>query len=128
MNTTVRTYLIELARKAAKQQVTYQKLSDDCKLGYQLQDNPVHRMEIASLLDSISRYENSFGRPLLSVLVVKSTDPYPGNGFYKLAETLTGKNLKNSAKKVDFWSDEFKKCITFWKDDKQYLAFRKIVN
>lgn len=128
MNTIVRTYLIELARKTTKQQVTYQKLSDDCRLGYQLQDNPVHRMEIASLLDSISRYENSFERPLLSVLVVKSTDQYPGNGFYKLAETLTGKNLNNATMKLDFWSDEFKKCITFWKNDKQYLAFREIVN
>ncbi|MCX6157998.1 MAG: hypothetical protein NTY74_08490 [Ignavibacteriae bacterium] len=43
MNAIVRNYLIELARQKVKQLVPYQKLSDDCGFGLNMQDNPNDR-------------------------------------------------------------------------------------
>lgn len=88
MNARVRGYLIEKARQRTNQTVTYQQLSDDCGLGFNMQENPSDRLAIGGILGDISVHEYNHTRPLLSALVIRSGDSYEGDGFYKLAETL----------------------------------------
>ena len=40
------------------------------------------------LLDSISKAENACGRPLLSALVIRVVELYPGQGFFTMAKEL----------------------------------------
>jgi hypothetical protein len=120
MNTKVRYYLIELARQKVKQIVTYQKLSDDCGLGLNMQDNPNDRKILGGILGEISIYEHNNGnRPLLSALVVRAGDYDEGDGFYKLAEELgfgKWKRLKDGV----FAVEQMSKCIEFWCNDENY--------
>lgn len=124
MNTIVRTYLIELARKRFNQTVTYQKLSDDCKLGYNMQDNPPDRLAIASILDTISRYEHSFKRPLLSALVIRASDHREGDGFYTLAEELGFGDSKKLKREGIFEVSQISRCISFWENNENYNLFK----
>lgn len=87
MNSRVRQYLIELARKKVNQTVTYQKLSDDCELDLDMRNKPHDRKVLGKILGEISKFEHEHGkRPLLSALVLRAGDNYEGDGFYKLAE------------------------------------------
>jgi len=124
MHTIVRAYLIKLARKRFNQTVTYQKLSDDCKLGFNMQDNPSDRVAIASILDTISRYEHSFERPLLSALVIRASDGREGNGFYKLAEELGFGKWKYLKTKRAFEAEQITECIEFWSNDDKHLKHK----
>ncbi|MFL9837198.1 hypothetical protein ABS768_06805 [Flavobacterium sp. ST-75] len=124
MNIIVRAYLIELARKRFNQTVTYQKLSDDCKLGFNMHANPSDRLAIASILDTISRYEHSFERPLLSALVIRASDSREGDGFYTLAQELGFGEAKKLKKERIFEVSQIKKCISFWEDNENYNLFK----
>jgi hypothetical protein len=62
MNNKVRTYLIDLASK--EKIITYQKLSDDCRLGLDMQASQYDRSEIGKILDEISIFEHNLARPL----------------------------------------------------------------
>ncbi len=88
MNTRVREYLIEVARKRTDQIVTYQKLCDDCDLKLNMSKNPDDRTIIGKILDEISTYEYENDRPLLSSLVLRLSDKDEGEGFYKLCQKL----------------------------------------
>lgn len=57
MNKLVRNYLIELSRQKSNQTVTYQKLSNDCNLGLNMQGNPSDRTYIGEILGAISEFE-----------------------------------------------------------------------
>ncbi len=74
MNQKVRIYLIELARKRTNQTVNYQKLSDDCALGLNMQDGIHIRKQIGDILRDISEFEHINKRPLLSALVIRLND------------------------------------------------------
>jgi hypothetical protein len=124
MNNSIRTYLIELARQKANQTVTYQKLSDDCNLGFNMRENPHERKEIGSLLGDISRFEFEQKRPLLSALVIRFGDNSEGDGFYQLAEELGLGNWKKLKKEGLFEAIEIGKCIAFWSDNTNYLKYR----
>ena len=124
MNSIVRSYLIELARKQTNQTVTYQKLSDDCKLGFNMRDNPFQRKELGLILGDISRYEYSKERPLLSALVLRSGDNYEGDGFYKLSEELGFGRWQSLKKEGIFEIIQIKDCLNFWISDENYYAFR----
>lgn len=121
MNQIVREYLIKVARKKTNQLVTYQKLSDDCNLGLNMRENPNDRITIGNILDSISRFEHSNDRPLLSSLVVRASDNFEGNGFYKLGESLGFGKWEKLKKDGIFEFEQIRDCINFWTDENKYL-------
>lgn len=124
MNLRVREYLINTARKRTNQTVNYQKLSDDCGLKLNMQDNPHDRKIIGNILDEISMYEARYKRPLLSALVIRTGDNYEGDGFYKMAERLGKGSWQRLKKEGTFEVEEIMKCIAFWSDDSKYLEYR----
>lgn len=122
MNAKVRNYLIELAGK--QQTVTYQKLSDDCKLGLIMNESEYARAEIGRILGEISAYEYENKRPLLSSLVISKGDNYQGDGFYKLCEELGFGNWKKLKATIEFEIGMMKDCFAFWSDENNYKKFR----
>jgi hypothetical protein len=109
----VREKLIEIAQKQAN--ITYQKLSDECKLGLDM-SNPDHNNQLAHILGDISVDEHLNKRRMLSAVVFRSDTNMPGEGFFNLAKEL-GK-LKTYAKekdKLDFFVSELKELYAFWK-------------
>tara|TARA_B100000678_G_scaffold246896_1_gene219939 strand:+ start:1139 stop:1507 length:369 start_codon:yes stop_codon:yes gene_type:complete len=118
MNTKVRSYLIEKARK--KQTCYYQELSDTCKLGLLMSESPHDRAEIGKVLGEISAYEHDHERPLLSALVISKGDNYQGDGFYKLAEELGYGKWQTLKKDISFEIGQMNQCFDFWGDDEQY--------
>jgi hypothetical protein len=68
-------------------------------------------MRLFSILGQISTEEHEQGRPLLSVLVVQKTgDMQPGDGFFELAESL-GRNTTNL---LEAWIVEVQKVYQHW--------------
>lgn len=125
MNVKVRHYLIELARQKSNQLVTYQKLSNDCDLGLDMQNNPNDRKILGKILGDISIYEyQNNRRPLLSALVVRAGDKYEGDGFYKLAETLGFGKWQNLKNEGVFEAKQIGECIKFWSNNQNYLDYK----
>jgi hypothetical protein len=122
MNTTVRNYLIELARK--KKTCFYQQLSDDCKLGLIMNDSEYARAEIGKILGEIVRFEHANSRPLLSSLVISKGDNYQGDGFYKIAEELGFGSWKKLKGDVSFEIGQMNACYDFWSSDVNYMQFK----
>ena len=124
MNTTVRNYLIELARNRTNQTVNYQQLCYDCKLHLEM-SIPNDRLVIGEILDEISRFENAKEqRPLLSALVIRKGDNFEGDGFYKLAQSLGKGDWKKLKRDGMFEIMEIKKCVEFWSDPVRYNKFK----
>lgn len=126
MNTIVRTYLIESARKRVNQTVTYQKLSDDCQLGFNMHQNPFDRKHIGKILEEISKFEYENKRPLLSALVVRAGDNYEGDGFYKLGEELGFGKWQKLKKEGIFEVEHIRESIDYWSDDSQYFGNKDV--
>lgn len=119
MNTTVREYLINVARRRTDQTVTYQKLCDDCGLKLDMYGSPYDRKIIGNILGDISVFEYNNGRPLLSALVVRLNDGEEGYGFYRLCEELGLGNARN-LKENYFEYTQIRECIDFWTNDEKY--------
>jgi len=66
MNESVRNKLIEVARAKGEQTITYQELSDQCRLGLVMHDSEYARAEIGKILGEVSAYEHGHGRPHIS--------------------------------------------------------------
>jgi hypothetical protein len=124
MNEQLRQYLINRARRRTNQVVTYQQLSDDCGLKLNMRDNPNDRKIIGDILDEISVYEADHGRPLLSALVIRSSDNYEGDGFYKMAERLGFGSWQRLKKEGIFEAQQIKLCIEFWSDEAKFIKNR----
>ena len=124
MNTTVRYYLIDLARKRTNQTITYQKLSDECKLGLNMKENPNDRLIMGAILGEISIFEHQHKRPLLSSLVLRAGDSYEGDGFYKLADQLGYGDWQKLKREGIFEAMQISECISKWQDDTYYLNNR----
>jgi hypothetical protein len=124
MNQHVRQFLIELARKRTNQTITYQKLSDACNLGLNMQEGQHIRAEIGKILGEISSYEHENDRPLLSALVLRANDDYEGDGFYKLADELGYGDWKKLKREGIFEAMQIKECIEYWSNDSNYNKFR----
>lgn len=122
MNTRVRSYLIEKARK--KQTCFYQELSDACKLGLFMSDSPHDRAEIGRILGEVSENEHENDRPLISSLVISKGENYQGDGFYKLAEALGYGNWKKLKSDISFEIGQMNKCFEFWEDDHNYSIYK----
>jgi len=121
MKENVRTYLIELARNRTNQTVNYQKLSDDCELGLNMQDGIHIRKQMGDILRDISEFEFKCHRPLLSALVIRLNDGEEGDGFYKMAAKLGFGNGNWKKLKTDFFEyDQMNECIEKWSNDEFY--------
>ena len=125
MNFKVRSYLIELARQKTNQTVGYQKLSNDCNLGLNMQNSPQDRIEMGTILGDISKFEfNNGKRPLLSALVIRIGDKTEGDGFYKLADELGFGKWTDLKKDGLFEIIQIKECIEFWSNNDNYLKYK----
>lgn len=121
MNYIVREYLIDLA--AHRQTIGYQKLSDACHLGLDMQASQYDRTEIGKILGEISSFEHENGRPLISAIVVHQGTGYEGDGFYKLAEELgfgPWRTLRDSA----FDAEQINLCFEFWNNHENYNNYK----
>lgn len=124
INQTVRAHLIELARK--KRTITYQELSDKCKLGLVMRDSEYARAEIGRILGDISEFEHIHGRPLISSLVISKGDNYQGDGFYKLAEYLGFGSWKKLKGDISFEIGQMNDTFAFWGNETNYLNYKDI--
>lgn len=122
MNEIVRNKLIETARR--KTTITYQQLSDSCKLGLIMSESEFARAEIGRILGEISRFEHEAGRPLLSSLVISKGDNYQGDGFYKLCEELGFGPWKKLRDDIAFEMGQMNAAMEFWSDDVNFLNFK----
>jgi hypothetical protein len=122
MNAKVRTHLIEIARKGKT--ITYQELSDQCKLGLVMRESEYARAEIGRILGEISTFEHNHKRPLLSSLVISKGDNYQGDGFYKLAEELGYGNWKKLKNDISFEIGQMNECYAFWKENLNYESHK----
>jgi hypothetical protein len=124
MNATVRHYLIDKSRQRTNQTTTYQQLSDDCGLGFNMRENPSDRLSVGKILGDISVHEHNHKRPLLSALVIRVGDNYEGDGFYKLAETLGYGEWQHLKREGVFEVQQIADCINFWSDNHNYSLYR----
>ncbi len=122
MDNTVRQYLIEVSRRRTNQTITYRELSDLCNLNLYM-GNQNDRNELASILEVISTYEHSHGRPLLSSLVLCANDGKEGDGFYKLAERLGYGYWQRLKREGLFDVQQIKACIDFWQVNSNYSKY-----
>jgi len=122
MNQKVRKYLIEAARERAKF-VYYSELVKISGQRLNLRTTAGQK-QLNALLDEISEYENSAGRPLLSAMAiykdVRRNDH--GDGFYYNAEKL-GKGNARQLKRELFGFAEAENCRRFWQNDDNYRQF-----
>lgn len=122
MNEKVRTHLIEIARNGKT--ITYQELSDQCKLGLIMRDSEFARAEIGRILGEISVFEHNNGRPLISSLVISKGDSYQGDGFYKLCEELGYGSWRKLKLDISFEIGQMNACFDFWKDNVNYSKYK----
>jgi hypothetical protein len=102
----IRAILIEKAKQRAIG-ITYSDLVEQIKSVR----FSAHDQRLFAILGQISVTEHEQGRPLLSVLVVHKTgDMQPGQGFFELAKAL-GFDTSNLLKT---WVDEFKRVHKYW--------------
>jgi hypothetical protein len=125
MNNTVRSYLIEVARKPNKF-VSYSDVVRDCKLGYDL-TTEYGRQQLSTTLGEVSVYEHGHKRPLVSALAIYSDTNKNdhGDGFYKLAESL-GIGKFKILKEELYAFTEAEECRAFWQNDNIYTQFATI--
>ena len=77
-------------------------------------ENPVHRKELAAMLDDISRAEYALGRHMLSAVVVHIDDFRPGPGFFKLAHEL---GEFDDIDRELFYVEELKRVHEAWRGE-----------
>lgn len=122
MNEKVRIHLIEIAHKCKT--ITYQELSDECKLGLIMRESVYARAEIGRILGEISAFEHNNNRPLISSLVISKGDNYQGDGFYKLSEELGFGNWKKLKADISFEIGQMNACYDFWKNPTNYSKYK----
>ncbi|MDD5362404.1 MAG: hypothetical protein PHN88_09745 [Ignavibacteria bacterium] len=122
MNQKVRKYLIEAARAQGKF-VYYSELVGDCGLRINLRTTNGQK-QLNAILDEISEFENSAGRPLLSAMAiykdVRRNDH--GDGFYYQAERL-GKGNARKLKRELYGFSEAENCRRFWQNEENFKRF-----
>ena len=68
-------------------------------------------LPMSEMLGEIAEAEDEAGRGLLTVIVVHKTgDQEPGDGFYEMAE----KRGRNVSDRMVLWVSEFKKVHDYW--------------
>lgn len=122
MNEKVRTHLVEIARNGKT--ITYQELSDKCKLGLIMRESEYAKAEISRILGQISVFEHNNGRPVISSLVISNGDNYQGDGFYKLSEELGFGNWKKLKADISFEIGQMNASFDLWKDNVNYSKYK----
>lgn len=67
---------------------------------------------VGRILEEISSYESSQGRPLLTAIVVSKEKGVPGSGFWKLP--MITQDLNERQRSV-FWAQELTRVINYWR-------------
>ena len=118
----IRNKLIELAR--LKTTWTYSQLNEQIPL-YLNFDNVQDRNLIGEWLGEVSVHEFENDRPLLSALIThKDNKREQGDGFYKLCESLYGKNWKDLKADKDWENKVIADCFTFWTNADNYRKYK----
>ena len=97
---------------ANEQVVFYHQVAPLAGLDMSLADD---RNRIAEILDEISTFEHTQGRPLLSVVVVQAETGRPGKGFYKLATRLRLFSGKSDVDEMEFFISTVKRAYAIWR-------------
>jgi len=106
---TARGILVRHAKRRAAQTITYGDLVAQLPISLEANDP-----RLSVMLDEISKEEYKAGRGFLTVLVVhKSGDLMPGQGFFKMATECGAVFIDRER----FWCDAFKKVITYWQNN-----------
>lgn len=104
--------LVETAKR--NNIISYQTLSNECSLGLDMADIS-HRNKLADIIGTISHEENENGRPLLSVVVIRSDSNQPGNGFFNLATELElYGGSRDDLNRLEFSTMELRRCHDYW--------------
>ena len=75
--------------------------------------NTSDRAKIGRILEEISKTEDKAGRPMLSAVVVRAGDGYPGSGFFDLAKRL-GKY--QGGDDLQFYVEELARVHSYWRE------------
>lgn len=99
--------LQERASRRHSQTISYTVLVESLT---SIQIDP-HDPRLSSFLEEIVVDEHRSGRPLITVLVVHKTgDQMPGEGFYEISEQLGFEVANREA----FWIQEFQRTLNYW--------------
>lgn len=110
--TYLRVYCLLIGAAQARQTVHYRDIAD--LMGLPHMGNYTGLMTGRMLGDIVTR-EQSLGRPMLSAVVVSSTNEQPGSGFYALAEQLGLIAPDASAQeRKAFWERERDQVYEVW--------------
>lgn len=103
--------LIVLNRAKQRGMIAYSELLDKVTSLQLDLEQPDHRSIMAEMLGEISLAEDKAGRGMLSALVVyKTGDMEPGQGFFDYAEVL-GRDISD---RLTFWVREIHKVHDCW--------------
>lgn len=69
--------------------------------------------EVGAIIGAISEDEHSYGRPMLSAVVV-NTSGSPGSGFFALAKDLGHLSDDSDVAKQQFWEREKQAVYAAW--------------
>lgn len=124
MNTTVRSYLIEIARLPSRKTIYDIELSKVCGLELELRESGFAKLEMSRILSEISYYEFSQNRPMLGSIVTTKSGDYLDELLYNTAERFNMRDWKLARENVHFSTTVRNECYDFWQDDKNYLKFK----
>ncbi len=124
MNTTVRSYLIEIARLPSRKTIYDMELSKVCGLELELKDPAFAKMEMSRILAEISFYEFSQGRPLLGSIVVTKAGEYLEETLFKTAEQCNIQGWQTARGNASFIIATRNECYIFWEPDRNYLKYK----
>ena len=106
MNRRIYRRLISVARK--RRVLRYNEIAPLAGLDMK---KTADRNEIGRILGIISTFEHQHHRPLLSAVVIHSSDNIPGKGFFELAMNL---NLYDGRGDFMFFHNELCKVHNYW--------------
>ncbi|MBR9846386.1 MAG: hypothetical protein GYB35_09910 [Algicola sp.] len=113
---------MELARQ--KTTWTYSQLNEQLELGLNF-NNVLDRDLIGEWLGEVSVHEYRKGRPLLSALIThKLGKREQGDGFYKLCESLLGKDWEDLKADKNWENKMIADCYTFWLEPDNYKKYK----
>lgn len=110
----IRDFLVKIAKD--EKVITYRDL---CNAQYKDLnfDLITDQYKLYESLTRISEYENTQGRPLLSVLVVKDVVEVPGGGFFKMASRLKKYDGDESKEaRLAFFKKELELTYRYWRN------------
>lgn len=100
----------------AQSKITYSELCDELRADGIIDLEP-HGAPLAWMLGQINVLEARQGRPLISSVVVHKTDDWlPGEGFWGIAKLMNLNVGGTEAERVAFWAHEFGRCHAYWKN------------